>query len=156
MGTFLIGNALKLESLCRNEFRTGSARVSARPKFLMYHPVWKSVRDLPSESLERVANFPSRSHGDKIIRIFGNYSLSTEGEWWRIIEAFFFFCFFFFSSKINKFENSYHSCETWLIIIDRMHRWTIDRKLYRRKKKINVKLNLYKKNLIKKLSGYAG
>lgn len=66
MGTFLIGNAWKLESLgVETSFETGSARVSAEIS-RMYRPVRKSARDARFaerllQSLERAANFPLRS-----------------------------------------------------------------------------------------------
>ena len=67
MGTFLIGNAWKLESLgVETSFETGSARVSAEIS-RMYRPVRKSARDARfgpsawSKVWKRAANFPLRS-----------------------------------------------------------------------------------------------
>lgn len=67
MGTFLIGNAWKLESLGWNEFRTGSARVSAEI----------SPRARCEICRAPAPHFGTRGefHVDKIIRIFENYSL---------------------------------------------------------------------------------
>lgn len=75
MGTFLIGNAWKLESLgVETSFETGSARVSAEIS-RMYRPVRKSARDARFaerlvQSLETRGEFPVAI--GKIIRIFGN------------------------------------------------------------------------------------
>ena len=104
MGTFLIGNAWKLESLgVETSFETGSARVSAEIS-RMYRPVRKSARDA------RFAESPGPKFGNA--RRISRCDRQNYPHIWklivvdlvRLIERSFFFFFFFFTSKINKFK----------------------------------------------------